>query len=60
MLRETSPSHQAHVLEQGQLVWSQDPGLVERYSQEIRSAIQSEREHVAQEWPRVLGRLADL
>ena len=58
MLRETSPSHQAHVLEQGQLVWSQDPGLVERYSQEIRSAIQSEREHADQEWPRVLGRLA--
>lgn len=58
MLRETSPSHQAHVLEQGQLVWSQNPGLVERYSQEIRSAIQSEREHAEQEWPRVLGRLA--
>lgn len=58
MLRETSPSHQAHVLEQGQLVWSQDPSLVERYSQEIRSAVQSEREQAAQEWPRVLGRLA--
>lgn len=58
MLRETSPSHQAHVLEQGKLVWSRAPGLVEHYSQEIRSAIQSEREHTAQEWPRVLGRLA--
>ena len=58
MLRETSPSHQAHVLEQGQLVWSQDPDLVKRYSQEIRSAIRSEREQAAQEWPRVLGRLA--
>lgn len=58
MLRETSPSHQAHVLEQGQLVWSRDPDLVEEYSREIRSAIQSEREQAAEEWPRVLGRLA--
>src|SRR5215203_901461 len=31
VLRETSPSHQAHVLEQGQLVWSKDPDLVEQY-----------------------------
>lgn len=58
MLRETSPSHQAHVLDQGQLVWSQDPDLVEHYRREIQSAVQSEREHAAQEWPRVLGRLA--
>lgn len=58
MLRETSPSHQAHVLEQGQLVWSRDPDLVERYSREIQSDIQSERTHAAEEWPRVLGRLA--
>jgi predicted nucleotidyltransferase len=58
MLRETSPSHQAHVLEQGQLVWSQDPDLVKRYGQEIRSAIQSEREQAAREWPLVLDRLA--
>jgi hypothetical protein len=58
MLRETSPSHQAHVLEQGQLVWSRDPDLVEEYSREIRSSIQSERDYAAEEWPRVLGRLA--
>jgi len=58
VLRETSPSHQAHVLEQGQLVWSKDPDLVEQYSREIRSAIQSEREQAAEEWPRVLDRLA--
>lgn len=58
MLRETSPSHQAHVLEQGQLVWSRDPNLVERYGREIQNAVQSEREQVAKEWPRVLGRLA--
>src|SRR5689334_18753219 len=58
MLRETRPSHQAHVLEQGQLVWSKDPDLVEQYSRDIQGAIQSEREQAAEEWPRVLGRLA--
>ncbi|HWM94495.1 MAG TPA: nucleotidyltransferase domain-containing protein [Thermoanaerobaculia bacterium] len=58
MLRESSPSHQAHVLEQGRLVWSRDPGVVESYGQDIRSAVSSEREHAAQEWPRVLDRLA--
>lgn len=58
MLRESSPSHQAHVLEQGRLVWSRDPGLVERYFQEIRGGLRSHRERAAQEWPEVLDRLS--
>lgn len=58
MLRESSPSHQAHVLERGHLVWSKDPGLVERYFREIRSAFRSERERAEQEWPQVLDRLS--
>lgn len=57
-LRESSPSHQAYVLEQGRLVWPRNPELVTRYAVEIKPAVQSERHHAEQEWPEVLRRLA--
>jgi predicted nucleotidyltransferase len=59
MLRESSPSHQAYVLEQGRLVWATDPHLVDTYSLELQEAARAARERAEQEWPRVLGRLAD-
>lgn len=58
MLRESSPSHQAHVLEQGRLVWSRTPGVVEGYARELRSTAEAERDRAESEWPRVLKRLA--
>jgi predicted nucleotidyltransferase len=58
MLRESSPSHQAHVLEQGRLVWSREPGVVEGYARELRSAAKAERDRAESEWPRMLRRLS--
>jgi predicted nucleotidyltransferase len=58
ILRDSSPSHQAHVLEQGRLVWSRDPGLIESYAQEIRPTAQAEQERAESEWRRTLSRLA--
>jgi predicted nucleotidyltransferase len=58
ILRDSSPSHQAHVLEEGRLVWSRDPDFVEDYSRELRSAAQAERDRAESEWPRTLSRLA--
>jgi len=60
LLRESSPSHQAHVLEQGRLMWTNDSGEVERYSREILAAVRQTRERSAREWPQVLDRLAGL
>ncbi|MES1240061.1 MAG: nucleotidyltransferase domain-containing protein [Acidobacteriota bacterium] len=58
MLRESSPSHQAHVLERGRLVWSRDSGVVEGYALDLRSAAKAERDRAESEWPRMLRRLA--
>jgi predicted nucleotidyltransferase len=58
MLRESSLSHQAHVLEQGRLLWWREPrGEVERYAREVRGAVAEERERVAQAWSALLLKL---
>lgn len=58
ILRDSSPSHQAHVLEQGRLVWSRDPDLVAAYARELQPSVQAERERTESEWPRILSRLS--
>jgi predicted nucleotidyltransferase len=58
MLRESSPSHQAHVLEQGHLVWSRNADLVEGYARELRNTAQAERQRNESEWSSTLRRLA--
>jgi predicted nucleotidyltransferase len=60
LLREISPAHQAHVLEQGRLVWTRDPDEVERYTREALAEASRMRERSAREWPQVLDRLAGL
>ncbi|HEX9945403.1 MAG TPA: nucleotidyltransferase domain-containing protein [Thermoanaerobaculia bacterium] len=60
MLRESSPSHQAHVLEHGRLVWARDPDVVERYTRKALAASRQARERSEREWPQVLDRLAGL
>jgi predicted nucleotidyltransferase len=58
MLRESSLSHQAHVLEQGRLLWWREPrGEVERYAREVRAAVEEERERVEQAWSSLLLKL---
>ena len=59
MLRETSLAHQAHVLEQGRLLWWREPkGELERYAREVRAAAEDERERVQEAWSRLLVKLA--
>jgi len=60
MLRESSLAHQAHVLEQGRILWMEDPGEVARYSSKVLAAAREAREQSKQEWPRVLERLVGL
>ena len=60
MLRESSPSHQAHVLEHGRRLWSRDPAEVERYTRQALAAARRQRERCERDWPQVLDRLAGL
>lgn len=60
MLRESSPSHQAHVLEHGRLVWSRDPVELERFTRKALVAPRRQRERSELDWPQVLDRLAGL
>jgi len=58
ILREGSPSYQAHVLEHGHLIWERQPGELARYAHEALAALQAARQRAEAEWPRALGRLA--
>jgi predicted nucleotidyltransferase len=58
MLRDGSPSYQAHVLEHGRLIWERQPGELARYTREALPAIQAARRRSEQEWPHALSRLA--
>lgn len=58
LLRESSPSHQAHVIEQGRLVWKKNPGEVERYTQAALAEAREARHRATEEWRDVLERLA--
>jgi predicted nucleotidyltransferase len=60
MLRESSLAHQAHVIEQGRILWMIDPGEVERYSHRVLAAARDAHERSKQEWPQVLERLSRL
>ena len=60
MLREGSSAHQAHVVEHGGILWTRDPGEVERYARTILAAAREGHERSTREWPRVLERLAGL
>lgn len=60
MLRDSSLSHQAHVLEQGLLLWP----LVERpavksYSREVLAAARKEHQRLRRDWSGLLARLSD-
>jgi predicted nucleotidyltransferase len=58
LLRESSLSHQAHVIEQGRIVWTRDPGAVERYTRDFRTAAHQAREGSELRWSQTLDRLA--
>jgi len=59
MLRESSLSHQAHVLEQGLLLWWREPREeVEGYAREVRAAVEEERERVQEAWSALLLKLS--
>jgi predicted nucleotidyltransferase len=60
MLRESSLAHQAHIMQQGRILWMRDPGEVERYSRKVLAAAREAHEKSKQEWPRVLERLGGL
>lgn len=60
MLRDSSLSHQAHVLEHGRLIWARDEGEVDRYARTTLEAARQTRQVSEREWPRVLDRLAGL
>jgi predicted nucleotidyltransferase len=59
MLRDSSLSHQANVLEQGLLLWPLvEPPAVKSYSREILAAAREEHLRVARDWSVLLARLA--
>jgi hypothetical protein len=58
MLRESSLSHQAHVIDEGRLVWTRDPDEVERYVREARTAARQGRAGTESRWSQILDRLA--
>lgn len=58
LLRESSLSHQAHVIDHGRMVWTRDQGAVERYSREVLRAAREAREGSASRWSQTLARLA--
>jgi predicted nucleotidyltransferase len=60
LLRASSPSHQAHVLEHGRLIWTRDSGEVERYTRKALAVARQSRERSARELSQVLDRLAGL
>lgn len=58
LLRASSPSHQAHVIEQGLMVWTKDPGEVAGYTREILETAHRAHERSALQWSQLLARLA--
>jgi predicted nucleotidyltransferase len=58
LLRESSLSHQAHVIEHGRLVWTRDQDAVERYSRAVLTAAREAREGSGSRWSQTLDRLA--
>ena len=58
LLRESSLSHQAHVLEYGRRIWTGNPGEAERYAREVLEAVDQDRERSESQWSQTLDRLA--
>ena len=59
MLRDCSPSHQAHVLDHGVLIWAADSHAVERYRREFFQAYGERLQLPPGAWKDFLVRLAD-
>jgi predicted nucleotidyltransferase len=58
LLREISPSHQAHVIEQGRMVWTRDRDEVERQTKTLLQGARQAREDSKPRWSEILERLA--
>jgi predicted nucleotidyltransferase len=58
MLRESSLSHQAHVFDEGRMVWTTNPAEVEQYVRESRAAARQGRAGSEARWSQTLDRLA--
>lgn len=58
LLREISPSHQAHAIEQGRMVWTRDRDEVERQSKTLLQGARQAREDSKPRWSEILERLA--
>lgn len=58
LLRESSLSHQAHVIDEGRMIWTRDPAEVERYVQEALAAARQARSGSESRWSQTLDRLA--
>ena len=60
MLRDSSIAHQAHVLEEGLLVWPLEPlRAVDDYSRELLAVARSDRERMGRDWTALLARLSN-
>jgi len=59
MLRESTPPHQAHVVEKGLLVWPPEPGpAVEDYTRGLLAAARRGRQRTKREWSALLARFS--
>jgi len=58
ILRDGSPSHRLHALQQGLVIWERQPGDLDRYLSEVLPESQAAHERTTQEWPHTLHRLA--
>ncbi len=58
MLREGSPSYQAHVLKTGRQVLELDPQAAREFASRVFSASQAQAQHIEADWAKLLQSLA--
>ena len=54
MLRDCTLSHQAHILERGELIWIADKAVVDEYARDVLTRYEAQREHTKHIWSSTL------
>ena len=54
MLRDCTLSHQAHILERGELIWIADKVVVDEYARDVLTRYEGQREHTKHIWSSTL------
>lgn len=59
MIRDCSPSHQAHIFQEGILVWTAKEHAVESYQEGLHAAYTEQMQRSREHWQNLIERLAD-